>query len=187
MRHYKKNTGKLEGNKRQLAATFTSRKRGLGRSDWVVVFQSFSAFPAERTCRIRCASKSFEPGSTMQVTRSLADILENKPQQKEIDGLSNAAAVQIFSGLGCIALQVKKNKKKNSVCRQHLRPTPFRYVFNRPSIYYALQVFLLVNYHDADESIQHNGNTIFTLAVGSFGLIAGIFGCFAKVSRKWFK
>lgn len=123
LRHYKKNTGKLEGNKRQLAATFTSRKRGLGRSDWVVVFQSFSAFPAERTCRIRCASKSFEPGSTMQVTRSLADILENKPQQKEIDGLSNAAAVQIFSGLGCIALQVKKKQKK----KQCLSSTPAVY------------------------------------------------------------
>lgn len=123
MRHYKKNTGKLEGNKRQLAATFTSRKRGLGRSDWVVVFQSFSAFPAERTCRIRCASKSFEPGSTMQVTRSLADILENKPQQKEIDGLSNAAAVQIFSGLGCIALQVKNKKTVFVVNTCGLRPS----------------------------------------------------------------
>ncbi|XP_046651201.1 uncharacterized protein LOC124342277 isoform X1 [Daphnia pulicaria] len=88
----------------------------------------------------------------MQTTRAaLTDMVETRPQKKDIDGLSNAAAVQIFSGLSCI----------------------------------TLQVFLLVNYHDADESIQHNGNTIFTLAVGSFGFLAGIFGCFASGSRKW--
>nr|CAH0108927.1 unnamed protein product [Daphnia galeata] len=89
----------------------------------------------------------------MQTPRApTTDMVETQPQKKDIDGLSNAAAVQIFSGLSCI----------------------------------ALQVFLLVNYHDASESIQHNGNTIFTLAVGSFGFLAGIFGCFANASRKWF-
>lgn len=141
--------------------------------------------------------------STMQTPRApTTDMVETQPQKKDIDGLSNAAAVQIFSGLSCIALQVGyvKTKEKITVIlprRQHLQSTPFRccvvlqqsvvYSYTVRNIQFALQVFLLVNYHDASESIQHNGNTIFTLAVGSFGFLAGIFGCFANASRKWFK
>ena len=49
-------------------------------------------------------------------------------------------------------------------------------------------MFLVFNYRSVDdESIGSNGNTIFTLAVGSFGFIAGIFGCVSHGSRKWFK
>ena len=43
----------------------------------------------------------------MQTPRApTTDMVETQPQKKDIDGLSNAAAVQIFSGLSCIALQV---------------------------------------------------------------------------------
>jgi hypothetical protein len=55
--------------------------------------------------------------STMQTTRAaLTDMVETRPQKKDIDGLSNAAAVQIFSGLSCITLQVRsiQNNKRYS-------------------------------------------------------------------------
>lgn len=51
----------------------------------------------------------------MQTPRApTTDMVETQPQKKDIDGLSNAAAVQIFSGLSCIALQVRENKRKNN-------------------------------------------------------------------------
>jgi hypothetical protein len=60
----------------------------------------------------------------MQTTRAaLTDMVETRPQKKDIDGLSNAAAVQIFSGLSCITLQVRSIQNKNGIVPrcQHLR------------------------------------------------------------------
>lgn len=43
----------------------------------------------------------------MQTTGAITDNVEGKPsQQKELDGIKNAAIVQIVSGLTCIGLQV---------------------------------------------------------------------------------
>lgn len=47
----------------------------------------------------------------MQTTQAVTDNVAGKRsiQQKEFDGISNAAVVQIISGLTCIGLQVKSN------------------------------------------------------------------------------
>lgn len=43
----------------------------------------------------------------METAQDNVSVASNKPHRKDIDGLSNAAAVQIISGLTCIALQVR--------------------------------------------------------------------------------
>lgn len=49
---------------------------------------------------------------------------------------------------------------------------------------FASQVFLFAYYHDDVENI-HDAGALFTLAVGSFGVLAGLFGCLRRDLYSW--